>query len=380
MFLSKCMFSFILLTGLSILNPLPTHLGAARMLFARDQKHTNALSIDLLGKRDGTLIVQLEYGYYCATVITSSGTRYRVIADTGSAYTWVGAIADNPYLNGFASRATGVTTDIGYAGNTITFEGETYNDTIALGGLIIKPQGIGVPTKVEGFPANIDGVLGLGPTRMTVGVASDGKLIPTVVDNLYDQGAISSPSLGIFFMPKNVGTSGLLSFGQIRETVLTSDVKYVPVTMTYPSKMFWGIDASIMYGDNIRLLTSGSGILDTGADWITIASDAFSVYKSATGASLYGGRLVLAQALYSQLQPLSILIGGESYKLSPNAQIRARSSPNSHIILVVRGRLPGSAIDFSLGAPFFQRYYVVLNSATNEIGFASHIHTDSTTN
>ncbi|KAG6325870.1 hypothetical protein ID866_13219 [Astraeus odoratus] len=211
-------------------------------------------------------------------------------------------------------------------------------------------------------------------------MSSDGKLIPTVLDNLYSQGIISSPLLGVYFMPKNVGTSGLLSFGDVRRTVLTSDVRYVPVTTTSPANNGWGVDATIVYGSNMPILSFGSGILDTGSDRISISRDAFQAYMFATRASLRDRRLYLTEPLYNELQPLSILIGGQSYKLSPNAQIRARSSSDSPIILVVQNRGPGPGIDFSLGAPFFQRYYVVFNSESNEVGFASHIHTDSTTN
>ncbi|KAG6333010.1 hypothetical protein ID866_6078 [Astraeus odoratus] len=344
--------------------------------------YANASYIDQLGKRNGALPVQKDQDnyYYCASLITSSGSIFKVAVDTGSAYTWVGAIQHNPYVEGDASRATGVTTEITYAGDTVIFVGETYNDSVTLGTLVIDPQGIGIPRRLENFPAGIDGILGLGPTTGTHGMGSDGKLIPTVVDNLYSQGAISSHLFGVYFMPENVGRSGLLLFGYIYEAVLTSDVRYVSVTKNFPGNIFWSVDATIMYGSN-TLLSFGSGVFDTAAEQITIANDAFSVYQLATGGVLHSsGWFIITQDQYNKLQPLSFLIGGESYDLSPNAQIRARPSPNSPIVLIVQSEMAEADFAFVLGMPFFQRFYVVFNSGSNEIGFASHIHTDSTSN
>ncbi|KAG6334619.1 hypothetical protein ID866_4471 [Astraeus odoratus] len=375
MFLFKSWLSFILL-ALSGVNMAAGHI--AKMPVPADSLH-----IDQLGKRDGSVFVQKNHEhYYCVTLITSSQRKFKVAVDTASAYTWVGAIQQNPYVEGFASHATGVSSHITYAGQTIVFDGETYDDSIALGDLIINPQGIGVPIELRNFPADLDGILGLGRTIATYGIGSDGKPIPTVVDNLYSQGAISSPLLGVYFMPENVGGNGILSFGSIRESVLTSDVKYIPVTTTPPANFFWGVDATIKYGDNMLLPIPASGILDTGTDNIAIPSDAFSAYQSATGGLLHrdSGWLIITQAQYDQLQTLSFLIGGESYDLSPNAQIRPRPSPNFSLMVLVFQKMTSPDIAFSLGIPFFQRYYVVFNSSSNEIGFARHIHTESTSN
>ncbi|KAG6329082.1 hypothetical protein ID866_10007 [Astraeus odoratus] len=376
------------LLALSCVNTSPTHLDTANVTFAR-ASDPKPLHNNQLGKRDGTLIVQRDdSGYYCAYIVTSSLSRFKLAVDTGSAYTWVGARQHNPYVQGFASRATGVPAVIKYGGGLVTFKGETYNDTIALGAVIVNHQGIGVPTEVNGLAASIDGILGLGPTAQTEGTSSDGRLIPTVMDNLYSQGAISSPSLGIYFTPSGVGGVGLLSFGHIDRTMLrlTSDVQYVPVTKFFGSEnYFWSVEATIMYGDSMPILDLAPGMVDTGSPWISIASAAFSNYATATGGILHPpGQLTITQDQYNNLQVLYFVIGGQSYHLSPNAQIHPRpsesSSSNSEFWLAVQVTEPGFPLAFSLGVPFFQRYYVVLNSGSYEIGFASHIYTDSTTN
>ncbi|KAG6330536.1 hypothetical protein ID866_8553 [Astraeus odoratus] len=345
-------------------------------------KHANVLHTQL-GKRDDTVYVERhENGYYCAYLVTSSTSAFQVVIDSGSAYTWVGAMQHNPYVQGPASVATGAHTEISYGShpeNSMTFVGETYNDTIGLGALIIHSQGIGVPTEVRNFPDGIDGVLGLGPTRLSVTVASDGMLTPTVFDNLYSQGVISAPLLGFFFSPGLEGSSGLLSFGQVQDSVLTSNVNYVPVSTRFPASYYWSVDADMMYGHTV-LFAIETGVVDCGAPMISIPDYAFSAYASATGGTLHpSGLLTITQDQYNNLQMLRIYIGDQFYNLSPNAQIHARTPLNSDIWLVIEQH-PAGDIAFLLGVPFFQRYYVVLNSGSNEIGFASHIHTDSTTN
>ncbi|KAG6332579.1 hypothetical protein ID866_6514 [Astraeus odoratus] len=117
---------------------------------------------------------------------------------------------------------------------------------------------------------------------------------------------------------------------------------------------------------------------------MSVRGDAVSAYQSMTGAIIDTSdktrRLTITPDQYNNLQTLTFVIGDQSYDLSPNAQIFARSSPNSQIFLVVRSSRPNAREDFSLGSPFFQRYYVVFNSSSSQIGFSSHLYTYSTTN
>ncbi|KAG6332577.1 hypothetical protein ID866_6512 [Astraeus odoratus] len=345
-----------------------------------------ALYRNQLGKRDGTVSVEKQGQYYLTNIITSSGSTFKLVVDTGSSYTWVGAMEDNPYVRGRNSKETSQTVDIEYAHGTIQLHATTWLDLIVLDGLYINPQEIGVPSSLDSFPAGIDGILGLGPTRLNDGITSDRRINPTVVDNLYSQGSISYPVFGIYLVPtnvRNVGGGGLLSFGNIDVTVLTGDVKYAPVTQISLASDYWGVDASFAYG-NKPILGPASGVLDTGTVGICLIDDAFVDYRVATGAAIdffdASKRLTITQDQYNGLQPLSILVGDQSYDLSPNAQIFARDSHNEQIFLVVRRIDPGSGLDFILGSAFFERYYVVFNSSNSQIGFASHMHTDSTTN
>jgi len=138
--------------------------------------------------------------------------------------------------------------------------------------LVIKGQSIGVsaPGFNAGLPSSFDGILGLGPVDLTVGSVSNTIVVLTVMDNLYAQGTINSEVLGVFFSPASDGT-GELTFGGYDASKIIGDVSYVPITSTFQSSEFWGIDQSISYGGT-EILSKTAGIVDSGTPTILIAT------------------------------------------------------------------------------------------------------------
>lgn len=128
------------------------------------------------------------------------------------------------------------------------FSGIEYTDDVTLApGLVIEGQSIGVSTKTSGIH-DVDGILGIGPVDLTEKRVSNQKTVPTVTDNLFKEGKISSNELGVFFSPINSGSGwGELSWGGVDTTKIKGTVSYVPVTKTYPASEYWGIEQSITY-------------------------------------------------------------------------------------------------------------------------------------
>lgn len=60
----------------------------------------------------------------------------------------------------------------------------------------------------------------------------------------------------------------------------------MPITSTSPASAYWGIDQSITYGSNTKILNQNAGIVDTGTTLLLIATDAFKAYEKATGAKM----------------------------------------------------------------------------------------------
>ncbi|KAG6330026.1 hypothetical protein ID866_9063, partial [Astraeus odoratus] len=306
-----------------------------------------------------------------------------VIVDTGSSFTWIGADPKNPYVQGPSSFPTGQEITINYIRSE--FKGNVYTDSVTLeisatsqDSLTINAQEIGVATIVTHFPRLVDGILGLGRKEASVLRDKDGNRFPPVFENLYTQRAIRSPAFGVYFIPLNERGVGEISFGYYNEAVMTSGLNYVHITDNPRASNYWGIDASFMYGGR-TILNPTSGIIDTGSRSIRMPKDAVMQYQSDTGATVSPkGLLTIRQDQYDNLQTLSIIIGGQSYDLSPNAQVRPRPVSPRRITLVVG--FSSSSWDFTLGHPFVQRYYVAFNATSSQIGFASTHYTGSTSN
>src|SRR6267154_2496438 len=105
--------------------------------------------------------------------------------------------------------------------------GTLYTDTLTLSdGVVIHEQSIGVGSGLN----DIDGILGLGPVALTVNTLVDepDTLIPTVIDTLFEQGAISQRVISYFFAPSEKAevNYGLITFGGIDPDDHTCPITY----------------------------------------------------------------------------------------------------------------------------------------------------------
>ncbi|KAG1837236.1 acid protease [Suillus subalutaceus] len=400
MFPSKALLS-ILLIALSAVDASPLRREAASTLTftarmnARannanivdaDRARAQAMQHPTISKRasSSSFSIASSGTVYTAQVgVGSPATQYTLLIDTGSSNTWVGA--KTPYKQTSTSVATGNSVSVEYGSGS--FSGEEYLDTVTLSSdLVITGQSIGVASSSPGF--NIaDGILGVGPTDLTQGTVSNVASVPTVTDNLYSNGNISTEAIGVYFVPG--GGAGELTFGGFDSSKTTGSVNYVPLTTTSPSSEYWGIDQSIAYG-NSTILSATAGIVDTGTTLILIATDAFNKYQSATGATLDSntGLLMITSDQYANLQTLNFNIGSTSYGLTPNGQIWPRSlnsdiggsSDNIYLVVNDIGSNSGTGLDFINGYSFLQRFYSVFDTTNHQVGFATTSSTSAVSN
>jgi len=100
------------------------------------------------------------------------------------------------------------------------------------------------------------------------------------------------------------------------------------------------------------------------------------------------GLLKITTSQYNALKPLSFNINGQTFSLSPNAQIWPRSLNSAiggtagSIYLIVGdiGTISGLGLDFINGYTFLERYYTTYDTANHRIGFAATPYTSATTN
>ncbi|OAX43050.1 acid protease, partial [Rhizopogon vinicolor AM-OR11-026] len=184
-------------------------------------------------------------------------------------------------------------------------------------------------------------------------------------------------------------TNGELTFGGTDATKYTGTLTYTPLTTTEPASYYWGINESITYGST-TILAETAGIVDTGTTLILLASNAYSKYQSATGATLdeTTGLLRVTTTQYDDLEDLNFNVGSVSYALTPNGQIWPRAlntylgGSSDYIYLVVNdlGTPSGEGLDFINGQTFLERFYAVFDTTNSRVGFATTSYTDATTN
>ncbi|EKM61622.1 uncharacterized protein PHACADRAFT_248326 [Phanerochaete carnosa HHB-10118-sp] len=331
--------------------------------------------------------------YVASIEIGNPPTTYSLLVDTASSNTWVGAM--QPYVQTATSVQTRDSVHV-TIGADESMSGIEFNDQVSIGngdGLVIIGQSIGAATDTTGFDDS-DGILGLGPTSLTIGTLSPDttQSVPTVVDSLFQQAVIQQDLVAISFEPTNsVGNAnGELTFGGTDSSKFIGSIDFTPITTTSPSSNFWGINQQIRYGTNTNILSETAGIIDTGTTLMQIATDAFQRYQTATGAVLDDntGLLSLTLDQFSSLQSLSYVIGGVTFEFTANAQIWPRAlndaigGDDQHVFLVVSdiGSNSGSGLDFINGMTWIERFYVVLDTGNQRVGIANTPFTQAGTN
>ncbi|KAG2073289.1 acid protease [Suillus decipiens] len=320
-------------------------------------------------------------------------TSYNLVLDSGSANTWV---RDTVYVPTDTSTPTERPVKVVYGGGYI--EGFEFLDTVTVGpGLTVIGQSITVADEVEGFDS-LHGVLGIGPVALTLEtlIEAPTEPIPTVTNNLRRQhpDIIPAEIIGVFFQPYSgswLHPDGQLTFGGTDSHLYNGNIAYTPITNIHPASNYWGIEQSIVYG-NTEILRTTAGIVDCGFSFIGMATEAFDLYKAATGAAYdYVTKfLVISDDHYSALQELKFNTHGETYTLTRNAQIWPRTlntkipgGKKGSIYLIVRNlgeRIGEGDFDFVNGYAFMQRFYTVFDATNRQVGFATTPFTDADIN
>ncbi|KAG2352737.1 aspartic peptidase domain-containing protein [Suillus spraguei] len=325
------------------------------------------------GRRAENIPVVLagEGKYVAALAVGSPVTTYYVVVDTGSAVTWIGGLT--PYYETGVNTRQRVQEIYGEGDDGSSFSGTIFLDTVTLGGeLTIPDYKLAVASKTK---TTLKGKPGT---------------YPTFTECLVDEGDIGHNLVGIFFQPLSEDEDthiGELTFGEIDHTKYTDDIVYAPITA---SSKFWNIKQSITYGNTI-ILDDFPGIIDTGSNYIYLASDAYDKYKIETGAAFDEptGLLRITRQQYTDLRELKFHINKKIFTLTSNAQIWPRSlnlklfgaeKDGIYLIIDKLSTKTGAGLDFMLGYTFMQRFYTVLDGDNRRVGFAPTPFTSATTN
>lgn len=305
--------------------------------------------------------------------VGSPASNYDLIVDTGSSNTWVGAA--KPYV--VTSTSIQTVDTVAVNGRNGNFSGQEYIDQVTIAsGLVIPQQSIGVANSSTGFDG-VDGVLGLGPTDLTIGTLApdSGTTIPTVTDNLFSQGTIREHLVFI--------ASQEITFGGTDPDMFRGSITYVPITSTSPASNYWGIDATFTYGSSgTSILSTTAGIIDHRNSLILLASDSYSTFMGLTGAYTDQATGFPALASCDKLESIFLQIGGtpfevtvEQYRWPADQYTLIGGNANTCYLAVADlGTNSGQGLDFILGYNTLKHFAVVLDTANSQVGIATGVY------
>jgi len=166
------------------------------------------------------------------------------------------------------------------------------------------------------------------------------------------------------------------------------DITYTPVTTTYPSNYYWGVNVTgATYGATTVIPGSYAGIVDTGTTLIYIADDWYTTYQNSIPGAYYDeeytGLIVIPDSSIPLLQPFDFYIGGTTFTLDPIAQLLPQDQNVAwggepglqYGYIGPLGSPSGEGLDFIIGQKFMERYYAVFDTANDRVGFAYTDHT-----
>ncbi|KAJ4000689.1 family A1 protease [Lentinula boryana] len=339
-------------------------------------------------KRQEVPVVNEAITYIAEIAVGADNQTFHLLVDTGSSNTWVGANASYTYVPSSSSVWTDDIVIVDYGSGY--FFGYEYYDTVTLSNdLVIKNQSIGVADFQQGF-TSMDGVLGIGPVDLTdgtiLGALAPVTTVPTVSDNLFNQGVISTEVIGVSFVPTTGAANepeGELIFGDVGgSSRYTGQITYTPRETDY-----WGITQSISYGGT-EIMASAIGVVDTGTTLNYMPTDTFNSYINTTG-GIYDevtGLYEITEEQYNALDDLIFTIGGTDFPLTPNAQIWPRDLNENiggeagKIYLAAVATEPVENLNFINGYVFLERYFSIFDNSNSRVGFAVTPYTNATTN
>lgn len=249
---------------------------------------------------------------------------------------------------------------------------------MSFGGLTVKSQSVGAASSATGFNG-VDGILGLGPVDLTQGTVKGVSSVPTFMDNLYNQGSISTEVLGVSFRPESGSdtndANGELTLGGTDSTKYSGSISYFPQLQSGSAAPYWGISiAKFTYGST-TLASSGSGIVDTGTTLIYIPSSAYSRFLSATGGKT-DSNSGLAVFSTKPTSNFGITFGSQTFTLTPAQYLVPTAqysfyglSSGKYYAWINDGG--SSGVNTIIGQKFLENYYSVYDTTNARIGFAT---------
>ncbi|KAH9808895.1 aspartic peptidase A1 [Melampsora americana] len=397
-------------------NPMDSDSGIAREIYQRDRNrahhlktpthHHPHISQDAGDSGPGaTVVVTNAVVSYLADIkVGSHGQSFKLIIDTGSSNTWVGS--RTRLKSSHSTIPTGSTFSVSYGSGSAW--GTEVLEKVSVSPSISVNQSIGIASESFGF-SDVDGILGVGPSRLTVGTQTEPKKqIPTIIDTLYHAKKIARPILGVFFAPShnNTAQNGRLTFGGVQRSLFTGKMTWIPKTLTKPASSYYGVNLTIT-ASRKSIMLNKAGIIDTGTTLVLLPDDAFKRYVAMipNATILDDGLVMFPNSSIRHIPTLEFDFGGFKATLSANQQVLpidqahyyGASTRKRYSYVSAMGTPSGTGLDFIMGqkvklvpshlvlltlcllihnddgsfhSKFLENYYTAYDSQSGSVGIA----------
>ncbi|XP_007435358.1 cathepsin D [Python bivittatus] len=322
----------------------------------------------------------MDAQYYGEIGIGTPPQKFTVVFDTGSSNLWVPSVhchlldiaclLHHKYDSSKSSTYVKNGTDFAIHYGTGSLSGYLSQDTVTIGDLCVKNQMFGEATKQPGITfiaAKFDGILGMAFPKISVD-----KVAP-FFDNVMDQKLLEK-NIFSFYLNRNpkAETGGELLFGGTDSQYYTGDFSWVNVTR----KAYWQVHMDkVDVGNGLTVCQDGcEAIVDTGTSLITGPTEEIKELQKAIGAKpIIKGQYMLPCDKLSELPTVSLVLGGQSYNLTPDQYALKVTVQGETLCLSGFSGLdvppPGGPL-WILGDVFIGPYYTVFDRDNDSVGFA----------
>ncbi|KAI9014342.1 rhizopuspepsin 4 precursor [Phycomyces nitens] len=297
--------------------------------------------------------------YYGNVTIGTPPQSMRLVFDTGSSDLWaVSTSCDScgPKQTKFdpkkskTYKKTKRTWEISY-GDGSTASGKLGYDTLRLGNLTIKKQGIELAEfESPSFMYKpIDGLLGLGFSKLNTL-----KNILTPVDNLIKQKAIKKPIFSTYYGKAANTGGGEIVFGDYNPKHIDGPLTTLAVNKT---QGFWGVDVNAVKVGNQSVITSPfDAIIDTGTTLLLFTDEvAHSIAQVYNAIDRRDGTFII-DCDTTKLKPLHLKLGKRQFTI-PVESLIFHNEPGRCTAGFGYGGLPFTI----LGDTFIKNHYIIFN-------------------
>ncbi|KAH9810845.1 aspartic peptidase A1 [Melampsora americana] len=321
-----------------------------------------------------------DVGYFAEIEIGTPPTKFKLILDSGSSDTWVplpecvntndASSSDgcnHVTLDRESSTLRRTSDDFKITYGTGSVKGVIVQETMIIGGLILKNHAFGGATsESKEFAARtvpFDGIMGTGRSVL----ASQKVLTP--IEAMSNSGILPGAFIGYALgRVSDGGNIGLSTFGGVDNTKFNGDLTLFPNINT---KGFWEGAMSEVKVDGVTVLTSRTGILDTGTTLIIAPpADAEAVHAKIPESKSDGkGRYTIPCTTKTIV---SLSFGGISWDIKPvdlTFQPVSENLEGKCISAISAGTIGGSK-QWLIGDAFLKGVYFATDATNNQMGLA----------